>query len=150
MPILLYFFQIGIDFIRDRSTRARFIFDIKITGLKRLNKFRAILADINVTYCFLGGERARRRALVEKALGRRKRVGDNDFGAGSWNSCSEISYLGRYQIRSGAARRRCERAGSLPVRTPCCSRDARPRDGRLAAGGGCSPDEAEGSESQGS
>ncbi|GBP84996.1 hypothetical protein EVAR_64325_1 [Eumeta japonica] len=34
--IMLYFFQNGIDFIRNGSTRARFIFDIKITKLKTL------------------------------------------------------------------------------------------------------------------
>ncbi|GBP65103.1 hypothetical protein EVAR_5249_1 [Eumeta japonica] len=36
MPILFCFFQNTIDFIRNSSTRARFIINIKITGLKTL------------------------------------------------------------------------------------------------------------------
>ncbi|GBP38713.1 hypothetical protein EVAR_22362_1 [Eumeta japonica] len=36
MPIVFYFFQNGIDFIRIRSTKPRYIFDIKITRLKTL------------------------------------------------------------------------------------------------------------------
>ncbi|GBP05582.1 hypothetical protein EVAR_3062_1 [Eumeta japonica] len=44
MPYLLYFFQNGID-DRSRSIGAWLIFDIKVTGLKRLNQFCATLTD---------------------------------------------------------------------------------------------------------
>ncbi|GBP53331.1 hypothetical protein EVAR_46588_1 [Eumeta japonica] len=45
MLILFHFLQNGIEFIRNRSTKARFIFDIQITGRKHLNQFRAILTE---------------------------------------------------------------------------------------------------------
>ncbi|GBP82249.1 hypothetical protein EVAR_54994_1 [Eumeta japonica] len=45
MPILLYFFQNGIDFIRNRSTRARFILTSKLRTWKRSNQFHDTLTD---------------------------------------------------------------------------------------------------------